>query len=204
MKDLTNKLLSAVDATALRTKRLITDLNDTISSIDWDGQMETFRKHKNTFLSRINTAWDELNQLMKQVKDTLSDYTVTVPFDEDGGEQISYNIEDGKLTVEVTYNDEGSSRCNRTTVILPSNCDASQVKADINRVNKTAKIIVPKIAEAAEPINHESQPTEERQPSQPGTSNENNELDKMIEENAKRFASIQRGGEFTRREMPTE
>lgn len=201
MRDLTNKLLSAVDATALRTKRLITDLNDTISSIDWDGQMETFRKHKNSFLSRINTAWDELNQLMKQVKDTLSDYTVTVPFDEDGGEQISYSIEDGKLTVEVTYNDEGSSRCNRTTVVLPPNCDASQAKLDINHANKTAKISIPKLngGDEEEP---EKERTEEMEAAQesvaPSSPNDEcDELDKAIEENARRFADL-------RRDRPTE
>jgi hypothetical protein len=92
---------------------------------------------------------------------------VTVPFDESIGETLDYSIDGNKLTIEVKFNDETSSRSNKTVVIIPANCDTARVSKTINNVAKTATIVIPKVVEKNEEKENkaaEAAPRQHRKP----------------------------------------
>lgn len=145
MGNFKEKLLSLVDTGASRAMDLFDTMNETINSIDWDAQFNSLNEVKNSLVKRGNELLGEFNELMKQVKNNITDFEVTVPFDETLGEKFSYSVEGNKLTVEVTYKDETSERCNKTTVVIPENCDIDKLVTKKDTVRKTVTIIIPKI-----------------------------------------------------------
>ena len=145
MGNFKERLLSLVDTGASRAMDLFDTMNETINSIDWDAQFNSLNEMKDSFIKRGNELLGEFNELMKQVKNNLTDFEVTVPFDETLGEKFSYAVEGNKLTVEVTYKDETSERCNKTTVVIPEKCDMDKLSTKKDMVRKTVTIIIPKI-----------------------------------------------------------
>lgn len=145
MANLKEKLFGLIDISASTVKELYDTMNETVNSIDWDSQFDSLMDMKDSLLKKGNELLGEFNELMKQVKNNITDFEVTVPFDESLGEKFSYVIEDNKLTVEVTYKDETSERCNKTTVVIPENCDIDKLGTKKDTVRKTATIIIPKI-----------------------------------------------------------
>ena len=121
MVDFKNRLLSLIDNGASQAKTLIESFNDVVDSFDMDAQIDFFKEKKNELIKRGNELFGDFAELLKQVKESLTDFSVTVPFDESIGEKLSYEAKDGKLNIEVTYEDETSSRSNKTTVVIPSN-----------------------------------------------------------------------------------
>ena len=158
MKDFKSKLLGLIDNGALQAKSLIESFNDVVDSFDMNAQIEYFNEKKKELIKRGNELFGDFAELLKQVKESLTDFSVTVPFDESIGEKISYEVKDGKLEIEVTYNDETSSRKNSTTVVIPTNCDLEQVSFTSNSTLKTATVTIPK--KVIEPIKEEAAPTE--------------------------------------------
>ena len=158
MKDFKSKLLGLIDNGASQAKSLIESFNDVVDSFDMNAQIEYFNEKKKELIKRSNELFGDFAELLKQVKESLTDFSVTVPFDESIGEKISYEVKDGKLEIEVTYNDETSSRKNSTTVVIPANCDLEQVSFTSNSTLKTATVTIPK--KVIEPIKEEAAPTE--------------------------------------------
>ena len=158
MKNFKNTLLSLIDNGANQAKSLIDDFNDVIDSFDLDSHIAFFNDKKKELIKRGNELFGDFAELLKQVKDSLTDFSVTVPFDESIGEKISYEVSDGKLNVEVSYKDESVTRSNKTSVAIPSNCDLDAISFDTNSVAKTATITIPKMV--VEPIKEEAAPTE--------------------------------------------
>lgn len=158
MKDFKSKLLGLIDNGASQAKSLIESFNDVVDSFDMNAQIEYFNEKKKELIKRSNELFGDFAELLKQVKESLTDFSVTVPFDESIGEKISYEVKDGKLEIEVTYNDETSSRKNSTTVVIPANCDLEQVSFTSNCTLKTATVTIPK--KVIEPIKEEAAPTE--------------------------------------------
>ena len=89
----------------------------------------------------------DLGDLFKQVKDCITDFSVTVPFDEASGEKYSYDIKDGNITIEVKFSDETSTRSNTTTVAIPENCDLGKVSVSTDSKTKSLTITIPKVVE---------------------------------------------------------
>ena len=123
-----------------------------------NAQIEYFNEKKKELIKRGNELFGDFAELLKQVKESLTDFSVTVPFDESIGEKISYEVKDGKLEIEVSYADESQTRSNKTSVVIPTNCDLEQVSFTSNSTLKTATVTIPK--KVIEPIKEEAAPTE--------------------------------------------
>jgi hypothetical protein len=158
MKDFKNKLLGLIDNGASQAKSLIESFNDVVDSFDMNAQIEYFNEKKKELIKRGNELFGDFAELLKQVKESLTDFSVTVPFDESIGEKISYEVKDGKLEIEVSYADESQTRSNKTSVVIPTNCDLEQASFTSNSTLKTATVTIPK--KVIEPIKEEAAPTE--------------------------------------------
>ncbi len=158
MKDFKSKLLGLIDNGASQAKSLIESFNDVVDSFDMNAQIEYFNEKKKELIKRGNELFGDFAELLKQVKESLTDFSVTVPFDESIGEKISYEVKDGKLEIEVSYADESQTRSNKTSVVIPTNCDLGQVSFTSNSTLKTATVTIPK--KVIEPIKEEAAPTE--------------------------------------------
>ena len=166
MKDFKNKFLSLLDDTTNQVKSVVDSVNDMVNSFDWDAQVEYFDNLRKKLVEKSNSLYNDFTDLLKQVKESLTDFSVTVPFDEAIGEKLAYEVKDGKLVIEVTYSDEVSERSNKTSVLVPDNCDLEKISHTVNAAVKTATITIPKvmpIKNDAEPIHvcEESAPTYE-------------------------------------------
>jgi Icc-related predicted phosphoesterase len=139
-----DRMLSLIDSSAQQAKSLVESINDTFEKIDFDSSMGFLAEKRDALLERGNSLLKDFGELLKQVKDSFNDFSVTVPFDEELGEVLEYKVEGDKLTVEVKFEDETSSRSNKTVVVIPANCDTSKVNKTINKVTKTAVISIPK------------------------------------------------------------
>ena len=158
MKDFKSKLLGLIDNGASQAKSLIESFNDVVDSFDMNAQIEYFNEKKKELIKRGNELFGDFAELLKQVKESLTDFSVTVPFDESIGEKISYEVKNGKLEIEVSYSDETQTRSNKTSVVIPTNCDLEQVSFTSNSTLKTATVTIPK--KVIEPIKEEAAPTE--------------------------------------------
>ena len=158
MKDFRNKLLGLIDNGTSQAKSLIESFNDVVDSFDMNAQIEYFNEKKKELIKRGNELFGDFAELLKQVKESITDFSVTVPFDESIGEKISYEVKDGKLEIEVSYADESQTRSNKTSVVIPTNCDLEQVSFASNSTLKTATVTIPK--KVIEPIKEEAAPTE--------------------------------------------
>jgi hypothetical protein len=158
MKDFKSKLLGLIDNGASQAKSLIESFNDVVDSFDMDAQIEYFNEKKKELIKRGNELFGDFAELLKQVKESLTDFSVTVPFDESIGEKISYEVKDGKLEIEVSYADESQTRSSKTSVVIPTNCDLEQVSFTANSTLKTATVTIPK--KVIEPTKEEAAPTE--------------------------------------------
>lgn len=139
-----DRMLSLIDSSAQQAKSLDDVINDTFDKIDFDSSMDFLAEKRDSLLERGNSLLKDFGELLKQVKDSFNDFSVTVPFDEELGEVLEYKVDGDKLTVEVKFEDETSSRSNKTVVVIPANCDTSKVNKTINKVTKTAVISIPK------------------------------------------------------------
>jgi hypothetical protein len=147
---LRDRMLSLIDSSAQQAKSLVDVINDTFDKIDFDSSMDFLAEKRDSLLERGNSLLKDFGELLKQVKDSFNDFSVTVPFDEELGEVLEYKVDGDKLTVEVKFEDETSSRSNKTVVVIPANCDTSKVNKTINKVTKTAVISIPKRIETGE------------------------------------------------------
>lgn len=159
MKNFKERFLSLIDNGANQAKSLVENFNEVVNSFDWGAQIDYLKERRDALLSKSNELLNDFNELMKHVKDSLTDFSVTVPFDERIGEKLSYEVEDNKLKVEVTYEDETSSRSNKTVVVIPSNCDLEKISLKTNEALKTATITIPKVV-LIDTAEEEATPTE--------------------------------------------
>jgi hypothetical protein len=145
--DFRNRFLSAIDNVAEQTKALVNDISDSINSIDFNETYDYLMGRKDILMEKSNSIMKDLGDFFKQVKDSMTDFSVTVPFDEASGEKFSYSIDGDTLTVEVTFSDESQSRSNKTEVLIPENCDVSRISHVVNNVTKSLIISIPKAVE---------------------------------------------------------
>ena len=154
MKNWKDTFLSLIDSGAEQAKGFV----EMVNSFDWDSKVDYLKEYRDNLIEKGNDLVKSFTDLLKQVKDSLTDFSVTVPFDESLGEKLSYKVEDNKLVVEVTYSDETTTRSNNTSVVIPSNCDLEKISHTVNVALKTATITIPKVV--IEPVKEEAAPTE--------------------------------------------
>jgi len=153
MENFKEKLLGLIDNGASTAKGLIDTMNETLNSIDWNAQFNSLMDMKDALVEKTNSLVGEFNELMKQVKNNITDFEVTVPFDESLGEKFESKVEDGKLIIEVTFKDDNCERSNKTSVNVPENCDVEKMSQKYNSANKTMTVVIPKII--MEPVKEE-------------------------------------------------
>ena len=134
-----------MDTGVSQAMKLVDSINETIDGIDWDEQFESLNSVKDSLIEKGNSLLSDFNELVKQVKNNISDFEVSVPFDESIGEKFESKIEDGKLIIEVTFKDEHTERSNRTCVLIPQNCDIEKKSEKYNSLAKTMTVIIPKV-----------------------------------------------------------
>jgi hypothetical protein len=145
MGNFKERLLGLIDNGTETALGLFDSMKTTIDSIDWDEQFKSLNDVKDSLLKKGNDLLGEFNELLKQVKNNITDFEVIVPFDEAIGEKFECNVEDGKLIVEVSFKDENTERSNKTTVNIPQNCDVEKMTRKYNPVNKTMTVVIPKV-----------------------------------------------------------
>lgn len=141
---LRDKMLSLIDSSALQAKNLVDTINDTFGKINFDNHLSYLAEKRDSLIERGNSLMKDFGDLLKQVKDSFTDFSVTVPFDEEAGETLEYSVEGDKLTVEVKFQDDNTVRENKTVVTIPEKCDTSKINKTLNKVTKTAVISIPK------------------------------------------------------------
>ena len=134
-----------MDTGVSQAMKLVDSINETIDGIDWDEQFESLNSVKDSLIEKGNSLLSDFNELVKQVKNNISDFEVSVPFDESIGEKFESKIENGKLIVEVTFKDDNTERSNRTCVLIPQNCDIEKKSEKYNSLAKTMTVIIPKV-----------------------------------------------------------
>ena len=134
-----------MDTGVSQAMKLVDSINETIDGIDWDEQFESLNSVKDSLIEKGNSLLSDFNELVKQVKNNITDFEVIVPFDEAIGEKFECNVEDGKLIVEVSFKDENTERSNKTAVNIPQNCDVEKMTRKYNPVNKTMTVVIPKV-----------------------------------------------------------
>ena len=145
MEDFNNKLACLIDNWASQAKGFIDNFNDVVNSFDMASHLEHLNEMKHSIVKKSNDLFDDFSNLLKQVKENLSDFSVTVPFDEEIGEKIDYSIENGFLVINVSYSDETTNKINKTSVLIPTNCDLDKISLTTNNLEKTATINIPKV-----------------------------------------------------------
>lgn len=154
MKTFKEKLLALVENTASQARDFIGGFSTMVDEIDWDNHFnaanEFMRERKESLTAKANDLLKEFSDLVKQVKDNLTDFSITVAFDETLGEKLNYEVvknedETFSLAVEVSYNDETTTRSNKTAVKIPQNCDLTKINKTVNKVAKTVTISIPKV-----------------------------------------------------------
>ena len=132
MEDYKNKLLALIDSSTSKAQSLTSSFNEMLNEFGkqfevFENEFDVFNLKMDEFALRNSTLFNDFDDLMKQVKEGLKDFSVTVPFDGSIGEEINYGVKDGKLEIEVTYHDETSEKSNKTTVLIPKNCDVEKI-----------------------------------------------------------------------------
>lgn len=138
-------LLGLVNNGASQVDKLFKTMDETMNSIDWDAQFKSLNNMKESFLKKSNELWGDFNELMKQVKDNLTDFEVIVPFDPSIGENFKSEVVNDKLVVEVTFKNENTERVNKTMVTIPENCDVDKKTEKYDEVKKVMIVTIPKI-----------------------------------------------------------
>lgn len=197
------KLLALIDNSATQAKSFIEDFNDIMESFDFDSQFDYFIEKKNELLKKSNELFGDFEDLIKQVKDKVDDFSVTVPFDENKGEKISYEINDGKLDVEVTFKDENTTKNHKTSVLIPSDCDIEGISFTSNGIKKTATITIPKKKENATESKIEEEEVIKRDDETENVINErkntSSKLGMKLKNNTEKFARMINKTKFVRR-----
>jgi hypothetical protein len=142
-----DKILKAIDSAALQAKSLVNDFSDSIESIDINSGFDYIAGYKDSLIEKKNDLIKGLEDALEQIKNSITDFSVTVPFDEDLGEVLEYSVSGNKLLINVTFEDDTTKTDNKTVVGIPENCDVSKIKKVVNNVAKTATIVIPKKSE---------------------------------------------------------
>jgi hypothetical protein len=211
MGNLKEKVLGLVDLGTSQAFNLINQMNDTIKSIDWDSHFDSLNEMKDAFLEKGNSLLNDFNELMKQVKNNISDFEVTVPFDEASGEKFHHKIEDGKLIVSVSFKDDKVERSNQTTVLIPQNCDIEKLTTKYNSLNKTMTVAIPKVITETKEETHNGYKVRKsvtpRKGDDEATEHATSKLLKKFKENSSRAASSPKrapNGRFMKRKPEGE
>jgi len=100
-------------------------------------------RHRDNIVRQGNAWLSDLGDFFKQVKDTVTAFTVTVPYDSEK-EEINTSVEDGVLKIQTTFKDDTTERKTFNSVTIPEDCDVERMTCKVNNDKKVALIVIPK------------------------------------------------------------
>ena len=111
---------------------LLSEAQRAIDSFDFDATVDSI-------VEGSKNAFAGFNDIMKNIKDTISDLKVIVPFNEKK-EKYEYSIEDGILKVTV----RGKNSLRETSTTIPSNCIIDRLSVFVDKKKGNLIITIPK------------------------------------------------------------
>ena len=162
-------MISLLNDGAKRTVDIMNEFNTFINDIDFDKRLDDLNKVKSNLVERGNQLISDFSDFLKQAKDSVSDFKVTVPYDGERGERFKFKFEEGnKLVVFVTYESDNETKYLQHTFTIPANCVVEETMTVPDFGKKTMTIIIPKAVENDE-TDHKD---EAEQPSSVNTTDE--------------------------------
>ena len=111
---------------------LLSEAQRAIDNFDFDATVDSI-------VEGSKNAFAGFNDIMKNIKDTISDLKVIVPFNEKK-EKYEYSIEDGILKVTV----RGKNSLRETSTTIPSNCIIDRLSVFVDKKKGNLIITIPK------------------------------------------------------------
>ena len=111
---------------------LLSEAQRAIDNFDFDATVDSI-------VEGSKNAFTGFNDIMKNIKDTISDLKVIVPFNEKK-EKYEYSIEDGILKVTV----RGKNSLRETSTTIPSNCIIDRLSVFVDKKKGNLIITIPK------------------------------------------------------------
>lgn len=148
------KFLAAIDKRSSQARDLMSDFNEILDDIDWETKFDELNQVKKSLLRRGSALFDEMNDFLQEIKDSVTDFTVTIPCDTTQGEKYDYEIKENEwLVVTVSYDDGMTRKNNVTETKIPVECDIEKLCVDIK--GDSVVITIPKkVNVTAETVNH--------------------------------------------------
>lgn len=111
---------------------LLDEAQRALNNFDFDATVDSI-------METGRNAFDNFNDFMKTVKDSVSDFKVIIPYNEKK-EKFDINIEDGVITVIV----KGKGTRRETKATIPSNCIVDELKRFVDKKNGNLVVVIPK------------------------------------------------------------
>lgn len=148
------KFLAAIDKRSSQARDLMSNFNDILDDIDWESKFDELNQAKKSLLRRGSELFDEMNDFLQEIKESITDFSVTVPFDSTSGEKYNYEIKDNNwLVITVSYDDGMTRKNNVTEAKIPEECDVEKLNVEVN--SSTLVITIPKkVNVTSDTVNH--------------------------------------------------
>lgn len=145
MNDFREKVSALINTASEQANSLLGEFNNIVNSFEIDEKYGSLlNEKKNDLISKSNKVLNDFSDLLKQVKDNFKDMTIVVPFNEDKGEKFTITKEGNRVTVEVKYEDEKTTKHNKTSVFIGEECDWDNHTVSVNKFNNTLTLTIPK------------------------------------------------------------
>jgi hypothetical protein len=145
MKNLGKFLNDALLSTVKSSFEMLDATQRLFNEFDSEAFSKSVIDRKNSLLVQGNEWLNRMNDFFKEVKDTVTAFTVTVPF-EAGKDTINLSVDNGILTIVTEYQGKTTTRKSTNTVTLPKDCDVERMTHTVNKDKGTATVIIPKKA----------------------------------------------------------
>lgn len=129
-----NALSRLIDNGERQALSLLSEAQRAFDNFDFDATVDSI-------MESGKSAFDSFNDFMKNVKDTISDLKVIVPFNEKN-DKFNIDIKDGMLKVTVVGK-KGKS-ISETTTTIPSNCIVDEMTHCVDKKNGKLIVTIPK------------------------------------------------------------
>jgi hypothetical protein len=132
MGSIGNALSRLIDNGERQALSFLSEAQRAIDNFDFDATVDSI-------LEGGKSAFASFNDVMKNIKDTISDFKVIIPFNEKK-EKYEYSVEDG--VIKVTVKGKGSLR--ETSATIPSNCIIDKLSVFVDKKKGNLVITIPK------------------------------------------------------------
>ena len=205
MKEISKRLFDSINSNYRTAMELIDAANESIRKFDFDKEFSQLMKQKDSFLKRGREFVNGMDDLMKDVKNTLDSFTFTVKCNRDKGQELSWKIDDGILTVEVSSENENETYYCKRSITIPDDCDTEKLSVIFSDLSHTATVVIPKIDGEVEKEESETEPEAEVDEEVEGLLSEIDSIDEPKEAPKKHSLRDPRTGRFIKKgETPVE